>query len=396
MYKIDKKFAIPLVLGIFLGFISLYLFNIFIKKDNFLSPLGNNPQILAAKVPSKKPIIGFLPYWNLNTASIPLHLIDYLAYFSVTFNPDGTIKKMDEGNLEIGWYKLGSDEMKQLFELADKQDVGRMITFTAFNNEIIDTLIGSSKTSQKTIDSIITLVKQYQLDGVNIDFEYHTGYPISKSPQYYVDFIDKLRQELDKQNLEDVIISLDLYANAFINNNYYDSVKLSQVCDWVVLMGYDFYQTSSSNAGPVAPLKNPNGKSITQALDSVLKNGIKTNNIILAMPFYGYEWQTIDDSYNSATYPGSGAMASYKRVMSLIKDQDVKIQWDNQAMSPWLSYNDNGNIQQIYYENDQSIGYKLQLITQLQLQGAAIWALGYEGSDATVWNVIEQWRKNQN
>jgi len=32
----------------------------------------------------------------------------------------------------------------------------------------------------------------------------------------------------------------------------------------------------------------------------------------------------------------------------------------------------------------------------LQLQGAAIWALGYEGSDATVWNVIEQWRKNQN
>jgi len=396
MYKVSKSFAVPLLLGIFLGFISLYLIEGALRKDIFLNPLSNNPQILAAKVPSKKPIIGFLPYWNINTATIPFHLLDYLAYFSVSFNPDGSIQKYDDGNLEIGWYKLGSEEIEQLFALADKQEVGRMLVFTAFNNDLIDTLIGNPKSSKKAIDSIISLVKQYQLDGVNIDFEYHTGYPISKSPQAYVDFIEKLRYELNNQNLKEVIISVDLYANAFINDSIYDSTKLSTVADWLVLMGYDFYQSNSTKAGPVAPLKSTTGKSITQALDAALKNGIKTNKIILAMPFYGYEWQTVDDKYNSATYPGSGAMASYRRVTSLIKNEDVKIQWDNQAMSPWLSYTDNGNIQQIYYENDQSIGYKLQLVTQLQLQGSAIWALGYEGDNASVWNVIEAWRKQQN
>jgi len=395
MIFFGKQFLIPLFLGAILGFIMLLAFQNF-NKNVFLNPLGSNPQILAAKVPSQKPIIGFLPYWNLNSAQIYYHLLDYICYFSVSLNADGSVKKMDENNLDIGWLKLGSEELARIFELADKQDVGRMLAFTAFNNEVIDTIVKNPRASQKAINSIITLVKEYQLDAVNIDFEYHSGYPVTASPKDYVNFIGQLKKSLKADDLERVIITVDLYANAFNYSNLYDSVQLSQAADWLVLMGYDFHQAGSNRAGPVAPLKSLNGKSITQALDGALKNGIKTNKIVLAMPFYGYEWQTVDDKINSATYPDSGAMASYKRVHALIKDKNLKPNWDNQSMSPWLSYQDGTNTYQIYYENDQSIGFKLQLITQLQLQGAAIWALGYEGSNATVWNAIEAWRKNQN
>ncbi len=390
----NRQIVIPLSLGIFLG-IGLLLGFQTIKKDTFLNPLGSNPQILSARVPSQKPIIGFLPYWNLNSAQIPYHLLDYIAYFSVNLQADGSIKKQEDGNLDIGWLKLKSEELAFILETADKQEVGRMVSFTAFNNEVIDTIISNPKASKQAINSIVSITKEYELDAINLDFEYHTGYSINSSTDKYVQFISQLRENLSLNGLSDINISVDLYADAFTNNSIYDSAKLAQVADWLVLMGYDFYQTRSNRAGPVAPLKSTTGKSITQALDGAIKKGIKTDKIILAMPFYGYEWQTVDEEYNSATFPDSGAMASYKRIRKLIKDKNILYKWDNQAMSPWLVYNDGDKIQQVYYENDQSIGYKLQLITQLQLQGAAIWALGYEGENATVWNVIEEWRKNQ-
>jgi len=395
MKKNSKNFIWPLLMGMLIGALSIYGVQT-VKPGVLINPLSSNPQILAAKVPSQKPVIGFLPYWNLNSAQIQYHLLDYICYFGVGINFDGSIKKLDDPNLEIGWLKLRSDELKTIFETADKQEVGRMIAFTAFNNEVIDTIIGSPMSQKKAIESIISIVREYELDAVNIDFEYNGGYPINSNPDDYVNFIKKLREEFGIQGMNDKIITVDLYANAFMNNSLYNAGKLSQYADWLVLMGYDFHQTSSTKAGPVAPLKSQTGKSITQALDAALKNNIKAESIVLAMPFYGYEWQTVDDQYNAATYPDSGAMASYRRISQLVDDKNIEPEWDHHAMSPWFSYNDENKIQQVYYENDQSIGYKLQLITQLQLQGAAIWALGYEGKDASVWNVIEEWRKNQN
>jgi spore germination protein len=67
----------------------------------------------------------------------------------------------------------------------------------------------------------------------------------------------------------------------------------------------------------------------------------------------------------------------------------VQEHWNDQALAPYLSYVEDGKNYIIYYENPRSISYKLDLVNQLDLGGVAIWALGYEGEDRVLWDVID-------
>jgi spore germination protein YaaH len=384
----------PLTVGMILGAGLLFIYQ---NRKQFgaklLSPLGVNPEILATKVYSEKPIIGFLPYWSIKNYTPPYHLLDWLAYFSVTLNYDGSIQTKTDKGTDMGWYYLNSGKLTKSFEDARKQDVKLMLVVSAFNNEVIDTLIGNENSKKKAIESIKQLIKDYSFDGVNLDFEYNLAYEVvDGSGEKYASFIKELREELSLTNPE-IIITVDLYGNGFIKDHPYKCNLLAKEADYLVLMGYDFHQTSSPKAGPVAPLKSEAERSITEAMDWGLRKGVDSNKIILAMPFYGYEWQTVSDDYGAATYPGTGAMASYKRVQALIEEKQLEVKWNVLAMSPWIAYEKDGGTFQIHFENNESIGLKLELIDQVKLGGGAIWALGYEGADASVWSVIENWRK---
>ena len=387
-------YCLTFLFGVILGFIILIGYGYFNRDfgHTFLTPLGLNPQILANKVPSKKPLVGFLPYWTVFEADIHYHLLDYLIYFGVTLQPDGSIKTQDDHNLEIGYYRLSSGQMGTIFERAKKQDVKIGIAMIAFDNELIDTLISNPQSKNNAIQNMKMLVEQYDLDTINIDFEYNNGVDINQKPDVFADFVADVKAALVEINPE-IEISVDLYANAFIHNTAYNVEMLEKVSDQLILMGYDFHRARSSNAGPVAPLKSSMHVSITKALDSAIQKEIDPNKIILAMPLYGYEWSTVTNQYNSPTYVGSGVMASYKRVQDLIIEHDIQPNWHPEAMSPWIVYERNGKTQQIYYEDDESIGYKLQLIEQANLGGGGFWALGYEGVDANLWKTVEQWRR---
>ena len=386
----------PLLLGFVIGVITI----VFKNQQSFfshsiLSPLGLTPEILSVRVPSKKPVIGFLPYWTMRDAHIPYHLLDYLAYFGVGLQADGEIKKRDEQNVEMGWYNLQGKRAAEILETAKKKGVGTMIVVTAFDNEVIDNLTSNPVAKAKAIQNIKNLVQRYNFDAVNIDFEYHLGKEVaSNAGGGYSTFLKDLKAELETVN-PNIMISVDLYANAFITDFPYQTKELEPYVDYLVLMGYDFHRAASTNAGPVAPLRSQTGKSITEAIESVIKKELSLEKVVLAIPFYGYEWQTASQEYGSPTYQGTGAMASYKRVHTLIKDEKLEPFWDFQAMAPWLVYEKDNVTKQIYFENDQSIGLKLQLVDQVNLGGIAFWALGYEGKRASVWNVVEQWRLDQ-
>ncbi|MGI5828028.1 MAG: glycosyl hydrolase family 18 protein [Patescibacteria group bacterium] len=385
---------LPLLLGVMLGFGVIFFYSNFLqKKTDFLSPLGTASETPLPRVSSKKPVIGFLPYWNIRKSNIPYHLLDFIAYFSLDLDKDGSIKKMDKHNVNLGWYQLQSERLSNILETAKKNEVKTMLVVTAFDNEIIDSLTTNPDVKVKTVQNIVQIVDKYNFDAVNLDFEYDMTNQVKEgNSQAYAQFIDQLRRELQIIN-PNINISVDLYANAFIKNFPYQVEVLEEAADYLILMGYDFHQASSANAGPVAPLRSNSGKSITHALEAAIQKDITLEKIILAVPFYGYEWQTVNTDYAAQTYPNTGVMASYNRVHALISQKNLEPQWDFQAMSPWLVYEADNEIKQIYFENDESIALKLQLVNQTQLGGVAIWALGYEGENATVWSVIEKWRR---
>ncbi len=121
-----------------------------------------------------------------------------------------------------------------------------------------------------------------------------------------------------------------------------------------------------------------------------LSGRVPNNKLILAIPFYGYEWETFTNKNKSFIVEGSGALATYKRVRELLKGRnDIKKSWDNISRTPWLTYIDYGAIKQIYYEDDRSIAEKIKFVKEKQLGGIGIWALGYEGDYTEPWKAIE-------
>ncbi len=198
-------------------------------------------------------------------------------------------------------------------------------------------------------------------------------------------------------------IDVDVFADSAEKYRLWDLASLEPVTDRFIVMAYDYYRKSSKQAGPVAPLTgrcNPDTKTESLCLDqdivthiSQFSKIIPSEKIILGVPFYGYEWQTVDDSYLANTYPGTGTMASYSRVQSIFSDIDVSsvsARWSDLSLSPFLSYQQDNKTYQIQFENAQSLAQKIKLVKSANLGGIAIWALGYETPYPELWQPIKE------
>lgn len=338
-------------------------------------------------------VYGFLPYWNLKTATIQPELT-HVAYFDLGILADGNVQLRDDGNLTPGYVGLQSDELLDIAQELEARGGRLELVFTQFNGGDITTFLNSPKAQDNFISVLDTIILAYPISGVNIDIE-PSGIPITPELRAnFVSFMTKLRTHLDSK-YDRVPLTIDVYASASSNEQIWDIPALANVVDYVIVMAYDYHRRSSVQAGPVAPIfggeKSWDGD-ISQHLRKFISL-MPSEKILLGMPFYGYEWQTTDASAQSPTYPDTGATATVARVAAILAQKDelqVTENWNDQALAPFLSYVEEGNTYIIYYENPRSISYKLDLVNQLDLGGVAIWALGYEGEDRVLWDVIDQ------
>ena len=102
----------------------------------------------------------------------------------------------------------------------------------------------------------------------------------------------------------------------------------------------------------------------------------------MGIPLYGYEWETIDDFARAATIPGSGLVASNRRVEELLKDcEECQISREKEADEAYVVYQDTetGVYHQIFFPDKQATQAKADYAQKNKLGGIALWALGYEG-----------------
>ncbi len=338
-------------------------------------------------------VYGFLPYWNLKKVTLQPELT-HVGYFGLGILPDGNVQIRDGGAETPGYTGLKSDELLEIGqELAANN--GRLeLVFTQFYGNDITAFLNSPKAQDQFLSVLDTIILAYPISGVNIDIE-PSGIEITEELRAnYVTFITKVRQHLNAR-YDEVPLTIDVYASASSNTQIWDIPRLAPVVDYVIVMAYDYHRRSSVQAGPVAPIFGGEtmwDSDISQHLREFVRL-MPAEKILLGMPFYGYEWQTTDQSAQSPTYPDTGATATLARVNQIMQDKEklrVREYWNEQALSPYLSYVEEGKTYIIYYENPRSISYKLDLVNQLDLGGIAIWALGYEGEDRVLWDVIQQ------
>ena len=387
-----KNTAILIFFGVLCGIFAVMYFTI-PSRSAEVSPVTYSAplEVPDEYTPARKQVIGFLPSWSV-AAKVKVYpeYLDQIIYFGIGINKSGELMKFDEeGNEVLEWHYFQTDYMKDIMSKADETDTKMLVSIKNFDNEDIDTLISSASSTNRAITQISQLIDDYKLDGINIDFEYFTDsdFPTAKHMNI---FLEKLTTELREKH-PNIIISYDVNATALYADNAYDMVRIGELVDQVIIMGYDYHRQSSTVAGAVAPLVAGGDKpSVSKSINS-LKGRVPYEKVILAIPLYGYEWQTYTKEGGSYTIPGSGALASYKRVRDLIDSRDdVSISYDKDSMSPRLVYTQSGAIKQIYYEDEKSIQSKLNLVHEKNIAGIALWALGYDGAYIEPWLVIKE------
>jgi spore germination protein YaaH len=358
--------------------------------------IGNSPAIRSPKV-----IYGFFPYWNVKYAnSLNIQNLTHFAYFAIDLNADGTInKKTNSVESEPGWNKLKSSDVSKLLYQSRLLGQKTVVTFTAMDPDTIESILSTPTTRATAINSMMSVYQNYRFDDINVDFEYvNTGN--SSLRQNFVKFITDLRSvcSTSKSHCQ---IDVDVFASVGEKPRLWDLQTLAPVTDKFIVMAYDFYRATSTQAGPVAPVRgkctdiSPTDDCITEDIVtdiSAISKLIPSEKIILGIPFYGYEWQTASTNFLANTYPGTGSLASYQRIQSLFQDTSISTisaLWSSSTLSPYIVYEKNNKIYQVHFEDAQSLEQKIKLVESADLGGIAIWSLGYEGNSSDLWTPIE-------
>ncbi len=387
------RWGLLLALVLLLGLVIWWLIRQPWFKPHLVSPLSRLSYIQIDDRPANKVdqrILGYLPYWTLKEATISAQLTD-VAYFSISLNADGKLRETANGERDLGLVRLQeasfTDWMQERHALGQRVQ----ITVSLFDPDTITSLINSQASRRQAANSLGQLVASYPFDGVQLDVEY-SGEVSDSLRTNYVSLVKDIDAELARIDPR-IELSVAMYGSAASRYTFWDPGRLHSLVDFLMVMAYDYHVRSSPVVGPVAPIF---GRGAGRWENDVVSNmrdllqQVPAEKIVLGIPFYGYEWTSTSDQPGASTFPDSGSTATYQRVTAILSDPKLKAEerWDEDALAPYVTYQENGHTQFIYYENTRSLSYKLDFVQQLGLQGIGIWALGYEGGHPELWEVI--------
>ena len=244
------------------------------------------------------------------------------------------------------------------------------------NDSMIETtseILNDYKVRKQTIENIVDLAVQYGIDGINLDFE--NIYKEDKD--MFTRFVIELYPRLKDLGMS---LTVDVTAPDGGDNwsLCYDRDALADNCDYLVYMGYDQNNASSSKAGPVAGYNwvrtNVNKFLGQEAVDS--------SKLILAIPFYTRIW-----TENEAGELIDSDIVNMKDVDNVIKGRAEK-QWDEVTRQNYVEYTQGRNTYKMWIEDAASVKEKLLLANEKKLAGVAFWEKDRESED--VWNVINE------
>lgn len=393
----NRKFVIFagifFILTFLISFLSFYTFYRFQYKPDYskpkISPVSqpsNFPtQVLAAHASPKK-VIGFLPFWTMSDVDVQsLNTTDIVYYFALIIKGDGNFDKQ-----EPGYQKL-----RQLKKINRKFG----LTLANMDQDDIVSSINSATNRKRLIDNTLKLIQEndFLTYDVNLDFEYIHS-PSKNMVESYNALVTDLALELHNRG---GTLSVATLSDAVWKSRLYDIQTISKVADYIIVMAYDFTRLNSIEAGPVAPLF---GKErfeydvYTTITDYISKSS--SQKIYMGIPFYGYDWPVVNSQPNSFVLgisTSQPSVSTYKRTQETIRDNNVTVNFDDYSKSPWVSYFDKESKtwRQVWFENERSLGLKLDLVNQANLGGIAIWALGYEGNlsgnlSHPLWQIISE------
>lgn len=341
----------------------------YVSAYNYYGTSANSVHITAtttAALPTppptttKKQVLGFTTYYysgdtsSYNSIIANTSTIDEIATQTYTTDASGNISGLIPSN-QLTY--ANSNGIKTYVMLQNN-----------FDGNIAKSVLENQTNRQALENNLLNAVKTYGYKGVNVDLEGVFYY----DRNYYTTFVQELYNLLTPQGYS-VTLSVPAKTSDSPTNSWsgaYDYASLSKYCDQIAVMTYDEHYPGGT-AGPVASLG---------WVENVVKFAVTVippEKIMLGTAAYGYDW-------SSSATKAYGISGMY----NLAAANNATVQWDDISKTPYFNYTDaSGVSHSAWFENSQSLGYKLDLVNSYNLNGIAIWRLGLENTD--YWNTIK-------
>lgn len=355
-------------------------FEQFENLDSVNHQLFGEPEVNIAKgvrpesCKLEKQVYGYHPYWmDKYYKSYDYSLLSTFIYFCYDLNP------------KTGGYK-SIHRWKTNPSITLAQKAGARVELCVKNFSKHATFLSNQKAWERLADNLIRLLKLRNADGVNIDFE---AVPKSQGKNL-VQFCSYLSKRL-RSSIKDASISMAIPAVDW--NGAFRLSELDPYIDAFIIMGYDYHYKGAKLAGPVAPLEDDPkwySTSINKSVTTYRQKDVAASKLILAIPYYGYEWRTQGKDVPSERQRNTkGKARVYTQIKKLLAS-NMKRSWHYQSKTPYFTFKRGKTTRQLWYDDAESLGKKYDFVNSKKLGGIGIWALGYDNGHKELWNLLEE------
>lgn len=299
-----------------------------------------------------------------------------ISFWQYTSNLDTLGDKIDGVNTVMPmWYELsdgdGSVKLNYNKEYYNKAknngyEVWPVITNGTENKkEMTSEVMNDESKREELIRNIVGIIKDNNLDGINIDFE-----SMKEEDKYlYTEFLRELYPMVKQTGAK---LSVDVYFTS-----YMDRKGIGKACDYFILMGYDQRGNWSDEAGSISEISwvEENVKSL------INDSNIEPSKIILGIPFYTRLWIIDSNGFTTKVY-------TMQNSKDFVENNSLTPKLDEESGQNFVETTIDGKINKLWIEDDYSVKERVDIVNKYGLSGIAAWQKGYETSN--IWNTINE------
>lgn len=320
----------------------------------------------------QKTVLGWHPYWgNGLEVNYDWDLLSDFVYFSYEVNPLN-----GQPNSTYNFLTVPS------VTAALANNVKVHLCVTLFSDHA--TFFSNAAARNTLVNNLIALLQARGAHGINIDFE---GVSVSQQAAFTA-FLVQLGTAL--HNAGNYQLSVCLYAVDW--SNLFQEPLIEPYVDFFTIMGYDYYYSGSTQAGPTDPLygfTTAYDRSLSRSVTYYLNEGIPADKLVLGLPYYGREWNTVSASLPSNV---SASPASASRTYAYVKN-NASGNYTNPQLYPTSAsrayiFPSAGAYRQCFISEEAELKQRYTFVKQRNLRGIGIWALSYDDGYTQLWDAL--------
>jgi len=257
----------------------------------------------------------------------------------------------------------------------------------------------SSENNRKTfVSAVISWLRKYDLDGLDLDWEFPTGTAANNFATLFAELRSAIDSEHAQSGKDALLLSVASFGDASDLNSW-PIAQMAKSIDWFNIMTYEEHGPWDDNTptGINAPIKSSDGFDLTDAVNGYLKLGVAPSKILLGLPTFAHSWILKNANQHGIGAPGAGSgtqgkctktpgYLAYWEVKDMYISKNATVVWDAESQTPYLYEGKNW----VSYENPQSYRAKADLVVSKNLRGAFVWDIDEDDNNELINALVSQ------